>query len=314
MHLPKAIVDPERNGIFAALGAFTVWGVLPIFWKALGHVNSVEVLFQRMFWSFVVLMLFMPLTGRLGPALGIFRRPREIGALALSGALLGFNWYLYIWAIANNMVVEAGLGYFITPILNILTGMLFFRERPGRLGRTAIFLAAGGVLFRLITLGGLPLVALGLSVSFAAYGLLRKIVVVEALPGLFAETALMLPVALAWLVHEGLTGSGSFARTDLWTNCLLIATGIITTLPLFWFSYGTRRIRMSTLGLAQYLTPSMIFLLGVFVYDEPVTPGRMVTFICIWTALALYTWENLRGLRRLPPQTVTAAAGSRSGE
>lgn len=294
IHFPKAFADPDRNGIFAALGAFILWGLLPIFWKALGSVDPLEVLFQRMFWSFMVLLLFMPATGRLGSALKILTMPKELGILATCGALLGFNWYLYIWAIANNLVLEASLGYFITPLFNILTGMLFFRERPGRLGILAIILALAGVFFQLATVGELPLTALGLSISFALYGLLRKVVVVEALPGLFVETLLMMPVAAAWLIWQAFLGNTAFARGDLTIDALLIGTGLITTLPLFWFSYGARRIRMTTLGLVQYITPSMVFLLGVFLYGESVHFNRMVTFACIWAALALYTWENLR--------------------
>lgn len=294
IHFPKAFVDPERNGVFAALAAFLVWGLLPIFWKALASIDPLEVLFQRMLWSFVVLLLFMPATGRLGQALKIFTMPKALGTLALSGALLGFNWYLYIWAIANGQVIEASLGYFITPLFNILTGMLFFRERPGRLGRFAILLAICGVLFQLASLGSLPLTALGLSLSFGGYGLLRKVVVVEALPGLFVETLLMMPIAAAWLIWQATLGHSAFAQGNLAIDILLPLSGLITTLPLFWFSYGARRIRMTTLGLAQYITPSMVFLLGVFLYHENVGPERMVTFLCIWTALALYTWENLR--------------------
>ncbi len=298
--LPAALTDPNRNGILAALGAFLTWGLLPVFWKALGSVEPLEVLFHRMFWSFMVLLLFLPATGRLGAALKILTMPKELGTLALTGALLGFNWYLYIWAISNNLVLEASLGYFITPMLNILAGMLFFRERPGRLGLLAIVLAFAGVLFQLLFLGSLPLTALGLSVSFAVYGLLRKVVVVEALPGLFVESLLMMPVAAFWLLREAFLGHSAFARGDLTVDALLIGTGLITTLPLFWFSYGARRIRLTTLGLVQYITPSMIFVLGVLAYGETVGFERMVTFACIWTALGLYTWENLHNKKRVP--------------
>ncbi len=294
--LPK---DSAQLGLLAAFGAFLAWGVLPLFWKALASVDSREVLCQRMGWSFISLMPVMLCSGRLGGVLTLLRDKKIALGLALSSLLLAGNWFTYIWAVTHGMVLEASLGYYINPLFNVILGVAVFKEQAGRITWAAIALATIGVLFQVFNLGHLPVVSLLLGISFALYALLRKMLKVEALPGLFIETVMFLPFAGGYLLWQGLQGNSAFLYGgDLFINVLLAASGIITTIPLFWFAYGARRIRMTTLGLLQYLTPSMVFVLGVFVFREPLTAAGLATFGCIWVALALYTWDSIRSHRR----------------
>ena len=281
-------------GLIAAAGAFVVWGILPLFWKSLASVDSFEVLCHRITWSFVTLVPFMLFSGRLSTLAVFLRSPRNFMGLLASGILLAGNWYLYIWAINSDMVIEASLGYYINPLMNIIFGVLIFHEKVSRLVWIAIGIAFFGVAYQVVTLGHLPLVPLGLAFSFALYALLRKLLLVEARPGLFVETLVVVPIAAGYLIWQAHLGNSAFFRGDMTINTLLVGAGIITTVPLICFAYGARRIRMTTLGILQYLTPSWVFLLGVFVYHEPFTFDNLVTFTCIWTALALYTWETVR--------------------
>ena len=282
------------SGVLAAFWAFVIWGILPVFWKALDSVDSLEVLCHRIVWSFAAVAPFMFLRGRLGGLLLFLRSRRNLFGLLLSGYLLAGNWYLYIWAITSNKVIEASLGYYINPLVNILFGVIIFREKASRLVWVSIGIAALAVLYQVINLGHLPYVPLGLAFSFGLYGLLRKVLVVEALPGLFMETLVVMPLAAGYLIWQASQGNSAFFRGDLSIDLLLVSAGLITTVPLLCFAYGARRIRMTTLGILQYLTPTCVLLLGTLVYGEPFTSSRMITFCLIWLALALYTWETAR--------------------
>jgi chloramphenicol-sensitive protein RarD len=285
------------SGLAAALGAYLLWGILPVFWKGLSSVDSLEVLCHRIFWSFVMLAPFMFFQNRLGSLLVFLRSPRNFFGLLLSAFLLAGNWFLYIWAIASDMIMETSLGYYINPLVNILFGMVFFREKISRPVAASIAIAVTGVLYQVVALGHLPLVPLGLAFSFGLYALIRKMLMVQALPGLFMETLVVLPLAAGYLFRQASLGCSAFFRNDPVIDFLLVGAGVITTVPMLLFVCGARRIRMTTLGLAQYINPTCVFLLAVFVYDEAVTPGDMVTFFCIWTALALYTWDTVRSRR-----------------
>lgn len=286
-------------GVVSAFAAFVIWGILPVFWKALDTVNSFEILCHRIVWSLCFLTPFMFFNGRLGELAVFLRNPRNAIAISLNGFLLAANWLLFIWAIGNNMMLETSLGYYINPLVNIMFGIVIFREKASRLVIAAICLAVLGVLYQVLLLGHLPLVPLGLAFSFGIYGLLRKILKVQALPGLFVETMVVMPFAAAYLLWQGHLGQSAFLSGDLFTDSLLVGSGIVTTIPLLMFAYGTKRIRMTTLGLLQYVNPSCVFLLGVFVYGEPLTFDGLVTFACIWAALALYTWDSIRQRHRM---------------
>ena len=281
-------------GLLLALFAFVLWGLLPVYWKALGSVDAFEVLCHRIVWSFFILLPFMFFRGRLGELIIFLRSARNLAALVFSGFLLAGNWFLYIWAINSDMVLEASLGYYINPLVNILFGIVVFHEKISRLVWAAIGIAIIGVLYQVVTLGHLPLVPLGLAFSFGLYGLMRKLLLVKALPGLFVETLVVLPFAAAYLVWQAYLGNSAFFRGDYVIDVLLVGTGAITSFPLLCFAYGAKRIRMTTLGLLQYTNPTLVFLLGVFLYNEPFSTDNLVTFSCIWTALALYTWETVK--------------------
>ena len=291
---PAADEVSPLSGLVAALVAYVLWGILPVFWKALASVDSFEVLCQRVTWSFLFLLPLMFFKGRLGSLAVFLKSPRNFLGLLCSGFLLAGNWYLYIWAIASGMVLEASLGYYINPLVNILFGIAVFREKIGPLVKLAIAIAVAGVLYQVVVLGSLPLVPLGLAVSFGIYGLLRKLLLVQAIPGLFVETLVVLPIALFWLLTQAGDGNSAFFRGDYLIDGLLVGAGLITTVPLILFAYGARRVRMTTLGLLQYVNPTCQFVLGVFVYGEVFTVDTLITFGCIWVALALYTWESLR--------------------
>jgi chloramphenicol-sensitive protein RarD len=285
------------SGLFAALVAFLLWGILPVFWKALSSVDSFEVLCHRIVWSFLILVPFMLFRNRLGDLLVFLRSPRNFFGIFCSGVLLACNWFLYIWAIASDRVLETSLGYYINPLVNILFGVVVFREHISRRVLLAIGIAVIGVLHQVITLGHLPLVALGLAFSFGLYALLRKSLMIQALPGLFMETLVVLPLAAGRLFWQASLGRSAFFQGDPVIDVLLAGAGIITAVPLILFAYGTRRIRMTTLGILQYVSPTCVFLLGVFAYDEPLTLNGMITFFCIWTALALCTWDTILNRR-----------------
>ncbi|MDR2075822.1 MAG: EamA family transporter RarD [Desulfovibrio sp.] len=274
--------------------AFLIWGCLPLYWKALNRMDALEILCHRVVWSFLTILPVILYTGRLGRILGLLGARKTSLPLAASSCVLACNWLLYIWAVNADRVLETSLGYFINPLINILLGMFLFRERVSRIVRIAIALAAVGVLNQMAALGHPPWVALGLGCSFALYGLIRKVAPVEALPGLFIETFLSLPFALGWLFWQGARGMSVLFTQDLSFLLLLAASGLLTATPLFLFAFGVRRLRLTSLGLLQYVSPSMTFVQGVFLFNEPFSPATLLTFLCIWTALALYTWDSLR--------------------
>ena len=298
---PAPLPAPEESssltGLLAALLAFTTWGVLPLYWKALDTVDSFEIMCHRIFWSFFVLLPFMFFNGRLGAVFVFLKSPRNKLTLLCSSCILAGNWYLFIWAINSGMVLEASLGYFINPLVNILFGVIIFRETISNVVKAAIALAAAGVAYQVVILGEIPIVPLGLAVSFGTYGLIRKVMQLPSLPGLFAETLFLTPFAGAYIFWQRHLGLSPLFGGDVTLDLLLIGTGIVTSFPLLCFAYGARNIRMTTLGLLQYTNPTMVFLLGVFVYHEPFSTDSLVTFACIWTALALYTWETIRKRR-----------------
>jgi chloramphenicol-sensitive protein RarD len=291
---PTIAQGADRLGLLAAFLSFVMWGVLPVFWKALDTVPSLEVLCHRVVWSFLILCPFVLFTGRLSGLSHILRTRRNLLGLVASGFILTSNWFLYIWAVTSNMILETSLGYYINPLVNILFGLIFFREKISRWGWTAIGIAVLGVSWQVVGLGHFPFVPLGLAFSFGIYGLLRKLLQVQALPGLFVETFVVLPLALGYLLWQGAHGESVLFRGDWSIDALLVGAGLVTTAPLLLFAYGARRIRMTSLGILQYASPTCTFLLGVFVYHEAISAGGLFTFACIWAALAIYTWDSIK--------------------
>lgn len=282
-----------NKGILYALGAYLIWGFLPLFWKAVQVATPLEILSHRIVWSLLLLVGILGVQQRWGWLALAVRDRQTLGTFLLSALLLGINWLVYIWAVNVGHIVEASLGYFINPLVNVVFGVIFLQEqmRPGQW--LAVGLAALGVLYLSITLGALPWVGLTLGFSFAGYGLLRKTARLNALEGLTFETSFLFVPALFYLLYLGATGQGVFGVVNGKLTVLLLLSGLFTALPLLLFSAGARRIPFSLVGILQYIAPTIQFLLGVYLYGEPFSPARLVGFGLIWLALALYSAETV---------------------
>jgi chloramphenicol-sensitive protein RarD len=243
--------------------------------------------------------LLIAVRGELGPMRTALANPSTRRGLVGSAALIGFNWLVYIWAVSEGHVVDSSLGYFINPLVNVVLGVALLGERPNRVQWAAVGCAALGVAWLTVQAGRLPWIALALAFSFGGYGLIRKVIAVEALTGLAAETALLTPLGLGWLAQQGLTGAGVFGGADALRTAWLIASGVVTATPLALFAFGARRIPYSTLGIVQYIAPSLQLVFGVFVFGEPFPPGRAKGFAFIWMALAIYGGDGLWRARRV---------------
>ncbi|PZV08508.1 MAG: EamA family transporter RarD [Leptolyngbya sp.] len=303
MTLPKsASADPgdrpdTRLGTIYALLAYSTWGLLPIYWKLLGAASAVEVLSHRMIWSAVFLVGILLVQRRLGDLQLLLRSPSKVLVLLLTASLLTFNWGLYIYGVNSDRVVEASLGYYINPLVTVLLGFIFLKERLYRGQQVAVALAVVGVGYFIWQLGTVPWIALALAISFAFYGLLRKVVAVAPLVGLAVETLLITPLVLLVVSWLAVSGQGHFGES-LPITLLFIGAGVATSMPLLWFNKAAKQLTLATLGFFQYLAPSLSLLLGVFVYGEPFTNTHLVTFGCIWSALLIYSVSSLRAKRQ----------------
>ncbi|MDI1243788.1 MAG: EamA family transporter RarD [Rhodoferax sp.] len=287
-------------GVLYAALAYTAWGLLPIFFKQLGHVNAFEVVMHRMVWSLVFLMGLLVLLRRWAWLREVARQPRVLAAFAVSALLLSVNWSVYVWAVQNARVVDASLGYFILPLVNVAFGFAFLHERPRPGQWLAVAVAAGGVLWLTVQAGRLPWVALVLAASFGIYGLLRKVATLGALEGLTLETLLLAPFAVGLLAWWAWRGQGALTQGDPSTLAWLLLAGPLTAVPLLLFAAGARRIPMATLGILQYISPSLQMLLGVWLYKEAFDPARAMGFYLIWLALVVYSLDSLWNSRKQP--------------
>jgi chloramphenicol-sensitive protein RarD len=292
-------VDTEqrKGAIFACL-AFFMWGLAPIYFKQLYTISAFEILMHRVVWSVLFLFVVVAALNHWQKIKRIIIQPKLMLMLVITSALLGFNWGLFIWAVNNNHMLDASLGYYINPLLNVLLGMLFLGERLRKFQAIAVGLAFTGVLLQLISFGSFPVVAFSLASSFAVYGLLRKKLPVEALPGILLEALILLPVALVYWWLMAPTNSSDLAENTWQINVLLMSAGIITTLPLLCFTGAAKRLRYTTLGFFQYIGPSLMFILAVVFYDEIFNAERVVTFACIWSALAIFSWDSYHQSRK----------------
>ena len=288
----------DRNGVYAALAAFTFWGLVPIYYKGLASVSAWEVLAHRVFWSIPILLLFLLIRD----GKGFWRRLRlplkSIAWLVLSGMTITINWVVFVWAIANDHVLDTSLGYFGTPLVNVLLGYLFLKERLPILQIIAVILAAIGTIYLAWYLGKPPWISITLAISFGFYGLLRKRLDVGPLLGLLWETSLMLIPAAGYLIWLSSNDGHQFLQSTMSVDLLLIGSGLATVLPLIWFNMAAQKLPLSILGFFQYLAPSMSFLIAVFLYGELFTAGHAVAFGCIWLALALVSIEPFRRARK----------------
>jgi chloramphenicol-sensitive protein RarD len=290
-----------NRGIALGVAAYVLWGVLPVFWKAIESVDSFEILAHRIVWSVVFLAVVIALRRSWDQVrrLSVSTIARLLGA----GSLLALNWATYIWAVNNGHIVESSLGYFINPLLNVLLGVLILRERLEPTQWIAVAIAATGVTYMTISVGSLPWIALVLATSFAVYALLKKKMRgVGPIESLAVEVTLVLLPALIFLTFLGLGGQGAFGADGARITILLVLTGVATALPLLLFGAAAGLIQLTTIGLLQYIAPSLQFLIGVFVYGEVVGRDRLIGFVLVWLALALYTGHSLARMRRGEPQ------------
>lgn len=290
-------IHPTRPGIAYGLGAYLWWGLCPIYFKSVAHVAPLEVLAHRVVWSLVFLVLLLGYRGRLREATATLRQPRAVLALAASAALVSVNWFVFIWAVTNGQLLQASLGYFINPLVNVLLGMVVLRERLRRWQWASLGLAAVAVVTLGLRVGEIPLISLILAFSFGFYGLIRKTATVGATVGLTIETALLTPIALGALVWWGQTGMLTYAHLDRASDGLLMLSGVVTAVPLVWFAAGARRLRYATMGFLQYVAPSGQFLLAVLAYGEPLSSERLLSFVLIWIALGIYTADAVHNHR-----------------
>lgn len=294
-----------RVGIMFGLACYGWWGLVPIYFKAVRQVPAAEVLAHRVIWSVVLLAVLMRLYRRWGAAGVALRQHGSIALLACTTVLIAANWFTFIWAVANDHVLQASLGYYINPLVNVLLGFVVLKERLRRAQLVSVGLAAVGVIYLAVQLGEWPIVALFLAFTFGFYGLLRKIARVDALTGLTIETGFLLIPALAYLVFLGFAAGAEgtdsrlvFGHHSRAMDALLMLGGVITAVPLLWFANAARRLRLATIGFLQYIAPSVQFLLAVAVYGERFTTAHLVSFVCIWSALAIYTADAWRVAKR----------------
>lgn len=302
--------EQKIGGAFAAT-AYTLWGIAPLYFKQIDQVPAQEILLHRIVWSFALLALLITVMKLWPNIVAVLKKPKMVAAMLGTGLLLAGNWGLFIWAVNNHHMLDASLGYYINPLLNILLGMLFLGERLRPLQWGAVALAVSGVLLQLIHFGSLPWIALVLAGSFALYGLFRKKLAVDAIGGLFVESLLLMPLALWYWWQFADSPYADLTANSASLNLWLLAAGIVTTVPLLCFIAAAKRLQLSTMGFFQYIGPSFMFVFGVFLYGEALDNSKLLTFAFIWTALVLYsfdTWRHLQKARRAA-RLQQAAAG-----
>lgn len=291
-----------RAGVAYGLGAYLWWGVAPLYFKIMvARAPGLEVVAHRILWSSVFLVGLI-LVRRQGATLWrmMFHTPRVLGVLVCTAALICTNWYLFIWVHETGQVLQASLGYFINPLISVALGFVILGERLRRLQVVAVAIAACGVAYLSIASGEAPVIALALACSFAAYGLIRKLVAVEAMVGQTIETLLLAPLCIGYLIWIQTHGGGTFGAQSRSTDALLIAGGVITAVPLLWFTCAARRLRLVTVGFLQYLAPSGQFLIAWLVFHEPLSTQRLACFVIIWIALAIYSYDAIRSAGTKP--------------
>lgn len=294
--------DESQVGLLWGLGAYVSWGFVVLYFKAVGHVDALEVLAHRIVWSVAILGALLALRGRLRENLATAFRPRALATLLVTTVLIAINWFTFIWAVGHEQTLQASLGYYINPLVNVLLGFVFLRERHTPLRWVSVALAAAAVGVLVVQQGTVPVVALVLAFSFGFYGLLRKTMAVDALVGLAVETKLLLPLAIGWLALQASRGQMAFASGDVRTDLLLVAAGIVTAVPLLCFANAARRLDYATVGLLQYIAPSLQFVIAVRVFGEPLQPAQLTAFVLIWIALGLYSYEAVERRRRVRRQ------------
>lgn len=287
-----------KSGVINAVLAYSMWGIAPLYFKLIATISSDEILVHRVVWSSVLLLVIVIAMGKWRSLVNICQNKLLLGKLLLTATILAVNWFLFIWAVNNDHLLDASLGYFINPLFSVALGVVFLSERLRKWQLFAVFLAIVGVLIQLVMLGSVPIISLALAGTFGVYGLLRKKMQVDSFVGLLVESLLMLPIALCywhWFVFS--PTANMFANgTEL--NLILIAAGIVTTAPLLCFTAAAKRLTLAALGFFQYIGPSIMFLLATFLYQEPLAPAKLATFVFIWTALIIFSADSYQARKQ----------------
>ncbi|MBL4741256.1 MAG: EamA family transporter RarD [Sneathiella sp.] len=289
----------QLHGLLASLGAFCLWGVIPVYFKLLGDVPPLEIIAHRIVWSLVLVVAIVLAMGRVRHVLKVFKQRKTVLIFCATTILIAVNWTTFIWAISNDHILQASLGYYINPLVNVLLGFVFLGERLNKMQSFAVGLATLAVILLTINTGGLPWVSLVLAFSFGLYGLLRKMAQVESVVGLTVETSFLFPLSLGYIAFLMATGnisnggsSGQFY--DFRMLLLLMGTGLVTAIPLILFAIGAQRLKLGTLGLLQYIAPTIHVFLAVYIYNEPLSDSQLVAFGLIWVGLFIYSWDGFR--------------------
>ena len=290
------------TGVACAVIAFLIWGMSPVYFKVLKAVPAFEILMHRIVWSFVFLLPLVVLRGQWQNFKAALQTWRTLLILTATTIIVASNWFVFIWAINHDKILQTSLGYYINPLVNVALGMVFLKERLRRPQLLAVMLAAVAVCYLTLQFGQPPWIALFLAFSFGFYGLIRKVAPVSALVGLTVETMLLCLPAIGYLVYIDAMGHGSFFRLNVQSDGLLMGTALVTAIPLLFFTTGARLLHLSTIGILQYIAPSCTFLLAVFVYREPFQTTQLLTFVLIWSALIIYSIDSVRAYRHRPAQ------------
>lgn len=302
LHKRGVTMTEHKKGMLFAFAAYTIWGVFPLFWKLLDHVSSLEILLGRVIWSFVFTTIFIVLIGKRKQLMEdlsyLWHNKRQFYSLMAASFFISINWYIYIWAVTHERVLEASMGYYINPIISVVFGMLFFKEKLSRSTIIALVVALLGVLVMTLNYWQVPWASLLLAFSFAVYGVLKKRIVLEATRGLAIETLFIVPIALLYYLYLFSNDSMQFLHVSWQTDILMMISGIFTAIPLILFAKGAQRIPMYLLGFIQYVSPTIGFFLGVFLYKEPFTQVELVAFGCIWTAIAIFSYSSIHEARK----------------
>lgn len=286
-------MEKERNGVLLAVTAYLIWGILPVYWKSLAHVSSVEILLGRIVWAFLLTFILILLL-RKGPELWadvktLWQSQKHFWSLVLASILISGNWFIYIWAVNEGFLVQTSLGYYMNPLISVLLGIFFLKEKLSSSQKFAFLLAIIGVVILTVSYGAFPWISFILAISFAVYGLVKKQIQLDALRGLTIETFFITPIALVLYLSLLIKGDAAFLHIDLKTDVLLIFTGVVTALPLVLFAKGAQRMPLYMVGFLQYIAPTMMLFLGVVVYGETFGKTELLAFSFIWLALILFT-------------------------
>jgi len=285
--------NEKTAGVIYAVAAYTLWGILPIYWKLINSVFSIEILSNRIVWAFVFMLVIIAVTKQWEELKCIAKDKKQIFYFFIASILIAFNWGLYIWAVNSDKIVDSSLGYYINPLFAVALGVVIFKEKLSYWQGVALSIASIGVIIKTLQYGKIPWISLGLAISFGLYGAMKKSVKANSIVGLTLETTMLTPVAAAYIVSRQLSGVGAFEREGAAVILLLIGSGIVTAVPLLLFASGAKRLPMSVIGFTQYISPTISLLIGIFVYHEGFTVVDMVGFGFIWVALAIYSLSQM---------------------